>query len=332
MIKKRDCIGIDISKDVFDVVDEKGTHVVYSNNYKGFKIFLKKLTITSHCVMEATGYYYSQLAYFLLENEIPVSIVNPLSVKRFIQMKLVKVKTDKADAKMIRLYGESVDLPLWTGQSANQRESLQIMRLLETYSKQSTMLKNKLHGEEVLGNPSKEVVRSLKRGLKSVQKEMKVLEEHLEDLVKEDHQELLTLLQSIPGVGKKTSMMLAVVTDGFKRFPSAGELCSYTGISPVIRQSGTSVRGKPRISKVGNRKLRNLLFLCSFTACEYNKACKELYHRIVAKGKSKKLALIAVCNKLLKQAFALAKSKIPYDENHRSSNPQYNQNLVGLTR
>jgi transposase len=94
------------------------------------------------------------------------------------------------------------------------------------------MLKNKLHGEEVLGTPSKEVVRSLNRGLKSVQKEMKVLEEHLEDLVKEDHQELLTLLQSIPGVGKKTSMMLAVVTDGFKRFPSAGELCFYTGITP----------------------------------------------------------------------------------------------------
>ena len=116
MIKKKDCIGIDISKDVFDVVDEKGAHIVYSNDYKGFKIFLKKLTKTSHCVMEATGYYYSQLAYFLLENEIPVSVVNPLSVKRFIQMKLVKVKTDKADAKMIRLYGESVDLPLWTGQ------------------------------------------------------------------------------------------------------------------------------------------------------------------------------------------------------------------------
>ena len=331
MIKKRDCIGIDISKNVFDVIDEKGVHIVYSNNHKGFKIFLKKLSETSLCVMEATGYYYSQLAYFLLDNEIPVCVVNPLSVKRFIQMKLVKVKTDKADAKMIQLYGESVDLPLWTGESENQRECLQVMRLLETYIKQSTMLKNKLQGEEVLGVPSKEVLRSLKRGLKSLQKEMKVLEAHLELLVKEDHQELLVLLQSIPGVGKKTSMMLAVITDGFNRFGSAGELCSYTGITPVIRQSGSSVRGKPHISKVGNQKLRNLLFLCSFTACERNKACRALYHRIVAKGKSKKLALIAVCNKLLKQAFALAKSKLPYDENHRSTNPEYNQNLAGLT-
>ena len=330
MREKRDCIGIDISKDVFDVVDEKGSHLVYSNSHKGFKIFVKKLTKKSLCVMEATGYYYSQLAYFLLDNEIPVCVVNPLSVKRFIQMKLVKVKTDKADAKMIQLYGSCVDLPLWTGESENQRESHQLMRLLDNYIKQTTMLKNKLHGEEVLGTPSKEVVRSLKRGLKFLQKEIKVLDAQLEVLVKEDHLELLTLLQSIPGVGKKTSMMLAVVTDGFHRFSSAGELCSYTGITPVIRQSGSSVRGKPHISKVGNQKLRNLLFLCSFTACERNKACRALYHRIVAKGKSKKLALIAVCNKLLKQAFALAKSRLPYDENHRSTNPQYNQNLVGL--
>jgi len=77
-------------------------------------------------------------------------------------------------------------------------------------------------------------------------------------------------------------------------------------------------KGKPRISKIGNTKLRNLLFLCSFNACKYNKACKALYDRIVAKGKRKKLALIAVCNKLLKQAFAIVKSGTPYDNNYVS--------------
>ena len=83
--------------------------------------------------------------------------------------------------------------------------------------------------------------------------------------------------------------------------------------------SGSSVRGKSRISKMGNQKLRNLLFLCAFSACKYNKACRELYERIVAKGKSKKLALIAVINKLLKQAFAVAKSGLSYDENYVSN-------------
>lgn len=113
--------------------------------------------------------------------------------------------------------------------------------------------------------------------------------------------------------------MLLILTDGFNRFQSASELCSYAGLTLVIRTSGSSVRGKSRISKMGNQKLRNLLFLCSFNACKYNTACKALYDRIVAKGKSKKLALIAVCNKLLKQAFAIAKTRIPYDQNYRST-------------
>ena len=135
------------------------------------------------------------------------------------------------------------------------------------------------------------------------------------ELVKQDQQHQLTLLKSIPGMGIKTALFLIVVTDGFKKFETASQLCSYVGITPTIRESGSSVRGRSRISKVGNKKLRNLLFLCAFSACKYNKACRDIYERLVAKGKSKKLALIAVANKLLKQAFAIAKSGLAYDEN-----------------
>jgi transposase len=90
----------------------------------------------------------------------------------------------------------------------------------------------------------------------------------------------------------------------------------------MIRESVSSVRGRARISKVGNRKQRNLLFLCSFNACKHNKALRELYERIVNKGKSKKLALIAVANELLKQCFAIAKSDRPYDESYVSVLPK----------
>jgi len=113
-------------------------------------------------------------------------------------------------------------------------------------------------------------------------------------------------------------LFLIVVTDGFSKFERASQLCSYVGITPTIRESGSSVGGRSRISKVGNRKLRNLLFLCSFNACKHNKGCKEVYERIVNKGKSKKLALIAVANKLRKQCFAIAKSGRPYDETYIS--------------
>ena len=318
MCKNTNFFGIDISKDVFDVTNSQGKYWQFSNNTKGFKGFLKLLDKNSHCVMEATGYYHLQLAYFLVENNIMVSVENALSVKRFIQMHLSKIKTDKADSKMICLYAQKAKLKLWKGNSANQSECLQISRLIDVYIKQSTALKNKIHGEKVLGVPGKLVYKSLKKSLLNLQKQVKELEEHLQTLVKQQHQEMFTLLQTIPGMGKKTAAMLIVLTDGFKRFEKSNQLCSYVGITPVIRQSGSSVRGRARISKMGNRKLRNLLFLCSFTASIHNPACNAIYQRIVNKGKSKKLALIAVSNKLLKQAFAIAKSGIPYDPNYKS--------------
>jgi transposase len=115
-------------------------------------------------------------------------------------------------------------------------------------------------------------------------------------------------------LGVKTALFLIVITDGFTKFETAAQFCSYLGITHTIRQSGSSVRDRSSISKAGNKKLRNLLFCCSFSACKHNKACKGIYERIVNKGKSKKLALIAVSNKLLKQVFAIAKSGHPYDD------------------
>ncbi len=311
--------GLDISHLVFDVTDSEGNYYQFKNNGLGFKKFAKLLNSKSHCVMEATGYYHYQLAYYLLESGIKVSVENPLSVKRFIQMKLSKIKTDKSDSRLICEYAEQVDLKLWKGNSKDEMECLQLTRALSVYTKQSTMLKNKIHGEAVLGSPSKAVVTSLKRSLRQLTKEMEYLEDKLLVLVKQSHQDLLTRLKSIPGIGIKTAIMLVVLTGGFERFSSASELCSYAGLTPVIRQSGSSVKGRPRISKIGNQKLRNLLFMCSFNACKYNKACRDLYERIVAKGKSKKLALIAVCNKLLKQAFAIAKSGLIYDATYKST-------------
>ena len=318
MDKSKTIFGIDISKTTFDVMDSNGKHSQFENNTEGFVKFLKLLNTDSHCVMEATGYYHYQLAHYLVENEILTSVENPLSIKRFIQMKLSRIKTDKSDAKMICQYGQERELQSWVGYSKNQMECFQMMRLLETLTKQGTTYKNKLQAEQTLGNPSKMVVSVLKRLLKNVQKESELIEKELLILVKEDYQEILSKIETISGIGRKTAVMLVVLTDGFTRFESAAQLCSFCGLTPSIRQSGTSINGRSRISKIGNAKLRNLLFMCSFTAFKHNKACKAIFDRITNQGKSRKLALIAVCNKLLKQAFAIAKSGVEYNENYRS--------------
>jgi len=327
MNKNKKIYGVDISKSFFDVMDNSGKHNQFSNEMGGFKSFLKTIPKESLVVMEATGYYHYRLAQFLYENDVEVSVVNPLSVKRFIQMKLSKVKTDKSDAKAICEYAQAIDVPLYTAKNAIQAECLQLLSLQDLYLKQRTAIKNKLHGENTLGTPSKMVSRSLTRMLKQQEKELSQVETKLEYLVRKIQNDQLEQLISIPGIGKKTAMLLIVITNGFNNFENAKQLCCYTGITPTIRQSGTSVRGRSRISKVGNQKLRNLLFLCSFSACKYNKACKELFERIVDQGKSKKLALIAVCNKLLKQAFAIAKSGINYQEDHCSYITNINRSI-----
>lgn len=312
MIKHIAVYGVDISKDVFDVVDSKGVHNQFANTTSGFKQFKKTLPKNSLVVMEATGYYHYCLAQFLVAKKIKVSVVNPLSVKRFRQMKFSKVKNDKADAGMICEYAINNSVPPYVLKNKNQAECDQLFSLADLYQKQRTALQNKLQGEISLGKPSKKTIFSIKRLLRTLLREMLELEERLEKLIQENHPNQVQLLKSIPGIGTKTSNYLILLTNGFKKFEDSRQLCSYTGLTPTTRQSGSSIRGRSRISKMGNPKIRNLLFLCSFSACKYNASCRALFDRIVAKGKSRKLALVAVCNKLLKQAFAIVKSNTPY--------------------
>lgn len=318
MNKSTEFIGIDISKKVFDVWGESIGYKQFKNNDEGYSEFLLFLTINSWCVMEYTGSYYQKLARFLYENHVCVSVVNPLVIKRFVQMKLQHNKTDKSDAKMIVQYAREQTVFKWQPNPRYIDECKDLHTTISLYFKQSTALKNKLQSmvdKEVKGK----IITSIKRQLRQVQSEIKLLEQEMEQRVRKHEQELLSNLLSVPGIGKKTAILLIVCTNGFRTFENARQLSAFFGLSPVEHVSGSSVRGKSRISKRGHPLMRNHLFMCSFTACHNNVQCKSLYDRIVAKGKSKKLALIAVTNKLLKQSFAIAKSGVRYDPNFKSA-------------
>jgi transposase len=311
-------VGIDISKDSFDVYREDQGFDKFTNDASGFSSFLKSLDSTSYCVMEVTGSYHLLLARYLYDHDIAVSVVNPLIIKRYIQMKLHHTKTDKSDAKMIAGYAMEQQLSLWQPEPSHIHDCKMLQTSIEVYFKQSTALKNKVHSLAAKGVVSGVLVRSLKRQIGRIKQEIMKLEAELEKLLKEHEQQLLTNIVSIPGIGKKTALLLIANTNGFRSFENHRQLTAFFGLAPRERSSGTSIRGRARITKSGMPKVRNHLFMCSFTACECNPQCKALYTRIVAKGKSKKLALIAVANKLLKQAFAIAKSGLIYHPEYRS--------------
>lgn len=311
-------VGIDISKDVFDVYNSEEGHRQFTNDVSGFKSFAKELSQSHWCIMEATACYHYQLALYLFKNSIRVSVMNPLVIKRFIQMKLNQVKTDKSDAKMICQYGQEQSLEVWHPDPEYVEECKMLQTVTQLYFKQTTAIKNKLHALGSKGHPKGKMIRSLKRQLKQLQKEINLLETEMELLIKTHEPELFTRITSIPGIGKKTAMLLIITTNSFKDFESCRQISSFLGLAPNERSSGSSVKGRSRISKTGNPIVRYHLFLCSFTASVHNPQCKALYERIVAKGKSKKLALIAVCNKLIKQAYGISKSGLPYDKNYVS--------------
>jgi transposase len=312
-------IGIDISKENFDVACiEKGKVKTrkYSFNDLDIKEFISMTDKETHCVMESTGVYHLRLAHALYEAGVPVSVVNPLSVKRFIQAKMNRTKTDKSDAKMLVEYGSSMEPPLWKPEAAHYTQAQQLLNIQSQLIKNRTSVNNQLEAVVLSVNQSKTGISLLKKQLKFIDSQLKQIERELEKLVAENDEEDVNNLQSIPGIGRKTAVALTVYTKGMNDFDNHRKMASYFGICPRIVESGTSVKGRGKICKMGMGHIRMLLYMCARSAKKYNRACRELYERLLAKGKAKKLALIAVANKLLKQAFAIVKNKSPYVENY----------------
>ncbi len=323
MTKVKEYCGIDVSMDTLDVVIDELGHKVFENNPKGYQSLLKWSGKGVHFVMECTGVYHEQLAHFLYANEQEVSVVNPLIIKRYSQMLLRSVKTDKADAEMICSYAKNnrAQLKLWKPLPSHISSCKDINGIVRLLIKQRTALKNKRHSLKHKGAVGNRLLSSVDKSIKSVDRQIGEMEKMMEELVVEHETVLYNQLKTIPGIGTKTAIFLIVVCNGFRDFENSKQVSSYLGLSPSIRSSGSSVRGKSRITKTGNNQLRSLLFLSSFSAYKYNPACKALFDRITEKGKSKKLALIAVANKLLKQAFALSKSGKMFEMNYVSVNP-----------
>ena len=141
------------------------------------------------------------------------------------------------------------------------------------------------------------------------------VEKQIEEIAQSVYKSTLDRLKSIPGIGTKTAIMLTVITGNFENFETHKQLIAYVGFSPRIYQSGTSVKGKGHICKMGKSQIRKLMYLCSWSAKRCNKDCVDMYERLLEKGKPERVIKIALANKLLKQAFSIAKNKTYYDEN-----------------
>ncbi|MEJ1382282.1 MAG: transposase [Candidatus Sedimenticola sp. (ex Thyasira tokunagai)] len=221
-------------------------------------------------------------------------------------MQLSRVKSDKADAELIRYYGVQNKLSVWAPASDEIIEIQQAHSWLDGLIREQTRLLNRKEALAHHTKPSRFVKKQISSQLKQLKEKIRACERHLEELVKKSFAELYERLLTIPSIGPKSAIELIIVTDGFSRFTDVKALSAYIGVSPTTYESGTSVRGKGGIAKFGQGRMRQLLYLCSWTAKFCNPACRLLYTRLKALGKPQKVINIAIAHKLLRQAFAVA--------------------------
>ena len=314
--------GVDVSKDTLDIYyndhSDKEHYLKVSNDREGHDVLLEKLGIRRTYIMESSGPYYLRLAFTLKTLNGDVRVENPMAVKRFIQMHLERNKSDKKDARWLYAYARQRQTSEWKVPPKEQLYCTQIMGSIDLYSRQLVMITNQLHSLQQVPVQMKEVIKSLEATKRTVEKEVKRLEKNLASQLASWHGEQLKNIGTIPGLGKRAVALLIVYTDGFKKISNHRQLIALAGLAPREHTSGTSIRGKKGICKMGNGYLRNVLYMCSLSAIKHNRACKELYERLKAKGKRSKVALIAVCNKLLKQAFAIATKGTTYQPGYKS--------------
>lgn len=320
MEEKINYCGIDVSNETLDLyfINREGLpqHLQIPNNVTGFRKMLKETGIQTHFVMEATGVYHLNLIFFLQEKKCRFSVVNALKIKRYIQMHLERNKSDKKDAKRIYEYGVDREPEMYIMPDMAYFECRSLNNAIHDLTKEITKFSNQIHSLKKCPFDARSIEKSFQKIIKKLKEEKLNLELELQEKLLEWDKETLELVSSIKGIGKRAAAELLIYTQGFKEMNSYKQLISYAGLSPTEYRSGSSIRGRVRICKQGGKQLRHILYMCALNAKKTNAQCRALFNRLVEKGKNKKAAVIAVCNKLLKTVFGVVKNRIFYQDNY----------------
>ena len=330
-------IGVDIAKDTFDIAalaypeDKRLRTGSLPNTPAGHRRLVRHVQDFAgrygpvHVVMEATGTYHLRLCQALLDAApesaasqgagLCVSVVNPLQIKRFGQMKLRRLKTDRADAALIAAYGREQCPPPYEMPSRARQQLKQITTLMAQLTKQRTALLNLRHAQEKLPESAPRCQQVLARQIEELTAALGELEAERDRLIESEFAAERALMNSVKGVGPKTSAALVAYVGDLRDFEDYRQLLAFMGLNPVPNQSGRQERAA-RISKQGHAVLRTLFYMGAGSALQHNRSCRALYERLIARGKLKKVARVAVACKLVKQVFAVVKKGVPYDDNY----------------
>ena len=313
-------LGIDVGKTTLELALRNGEKIIakttVSNDADGHDTLVSWLEDRgagpgNACVcMEASGDFEKAIARRLCDEDYRVSVVNPRRIKGYASSQLQRTKTDSADAALIARFGWREDPRLWEPPSAAESRLQELTRARQALQKEKTRTQNRLDEAE-----DEAVRRAHQNLLDEIDGQIEDLEEEIEEHVEEDPKlkNRCSLLDTIPGIGLQTAAIVVSELGSPERFESARQAAAYAGLVPSHHQSGTSVRGNPRMSKVGNGRLRRAMYFPAMTALRFNSAVKAFGNRLKKRGKEKMVVVGAAMRKLLHICYGVLKSGRPFD-------------------
>lgn len=318
-------VGIDVSKRKLDVallVDGKVKAKAVPNSQEGFaelEVWLIKQKVAlpeAHICLESTGVYSEPVALYWFDKGIKVSLVNPNCIKSFGSSENIRNKNDQVDAGLIARYCAAMAPSAWDAPSREQRQ-------LRAWSNRLTALQdmrqqelNRLEVHETA--KQHDVIPHVQAHIEWLNAQIAQIEQDIDDHIdrhpglKQDAE----LIESIPGLGRTTAAKVLGHVGDVRRFENAKALAAYIGVTPRQRQSGTSVRGRTMMSRMGNRQLRAALFLPSLVAKRHNPILKQFGERLQANGLSKMAVAGAIMRKLVHLIYGVVKSGKPFNPDH----------------
>jgi len=324
--------GIDVAKDELvvtlghldqDLNVKKGGTKSFKNNRKGFKALLswiKKQGMNPQeviFVMEATGVYYEDLAYYLHQEGYAIVVLLPVKVNNYIKSLNQKTINDITASEALCRLGLERKLDLWKPPSPVFRKLRRLTRERTGMKKEKTALQNKLHAVKHQYDPDKgDTIKRLKDRIKFLDKQIKEVEKQIKQILKTDEEikEIAALLISVPGIGYITAAAILAETNGFAFTRNIRQITSYAGLDVIQKESGKTIRKKRSISKKGNKYLRAALYFAAITAIQHVDRYGELYKRITDRTGIKRKGIVAVMRKLLELSYTLYKTKTKFIE------------------
>jgi len=309
-------LGIDVAKKKFQVAllkNDKYKSKSFDNTMPGFIALLAWLKQREpgeiHVCLESTGIYGDSLAKFLFENGYTVSVINPSRIKAFGEAELLRNKNDEIDAKLIARFCEKMKPVAW------QPDPPEVEHLRMLGRRRDVLISMRTQELNRLGNPDRSVNESIEKVIAFLDQEIEAITQAIQNHIdgNDGLKKKRDLLKTIKGVGDVAIEAILSETNGFARFERIEQVVAFTGLSPKQKDSGTSVKGRPRLCKIGSARLRRALYMPALSAIRCNSFVRALYERLRAKSKHGMVVACACMKKLVHIMFGVLKTGKPFD-------------------